>query len=68
LSALRAGHALPNRILDEIEAGLSNGSRYSDAARAEERAAWRIMLRHAPETTEEQAKEVIKTLPKIGTL
>lgn len=59
---------LLNRILDQIERGLPNGSRYSAASKAEERAAWRVIAEHAPFKTEEQAREVIKTWLKTGTL
>lgn len=57
---------LINRVLDDIEAGLPNGSRYSAAPKADERAAWRVVVKHAPEKTEKQAREVIKTWLKTG--
>lgn len=50
-----------NRILDEIDTGLPNGERYSPHNRAGERAAWQVVLRHAPGKSEEQAKEIIAT-------
>ena len=60
--------ALLNRILDQIEAGLPNGSRYSDSPTAKDRAAWRVVKEHAPDKTEQQAKEVIKAWMKTGLL
>jgi hypothetical protein len=60
--------ALLNRILDEIEAGRPDGSRYSVAGSATGRAAWRVVAAHAPDKTEQQAREVIKTWVKSGTL
>ena len=59
---------LANRILDDIEAGLPNGSRYSAAGKAEDRAAWRVVIKHTPDKTEKQAREIIKTWLKNGTL
>lgn len=61
-------HALLNRVLDQIEAGLPNGSRYSAASKAEDRAAWRVIVEHAPEKTEKQGRDVIKAWLKSGTL
>jgi hypothetical protein len=55
---------LLNRILDEIDAGLPDGNRYTDAPNVETRAAWRIVAKHAPEKTEGQAREVIKAWVK----
>ncbi len=60
--------ALLNRILDDIEAGLPDGARYSDANAAKERAAWRVVLKHAPNKTDQQAREIIRTWVKNGTL
>lgn len=62
------GRDLLNRVLDDIDAGLPNGSRYSDAARAGDRAAWRVVTRHAPDRTERQAREIIATWVRSGTL
>lgn len=61
-------HSLLNRILDDIETGLSNGSRYSVASKAKGHAAWPVVIAHAPGKTEKQAREIIKTLVKTGTL
>jgi hypothetical protein len=61
--------ATVHRILDDIGTGLPNGSRYSDANNAGEiRAAWRVVMRHAPDKTEQQAREVIRTWVKKGVL
>ena len=61
--------ALLNRILDDIEAGCPDGtSRYSTASSAKERAAWKVVDRHAPDKTEKQARDIIKTWLKSGAL
>ena len=57
-----------NRILDKIDAGLADGRRYSDASRAEDRAAWKVVVDEMPEKTEAQAREIIKTWVKNGLL
>jgi hypothetical protein len=59
---------LQNRILDEIDAGLPGGIRYSDAPAARERAAWPVVVKHAPDKTEAQAREVIKAWVKHGVI
>jgi hypothetical protein len=59
---------LQNRILDEIDAGLPGGVRFSDAPAARERAAWRVVVIHAPNKTEAQAREIIKTWVKSRVL
>jgi hypothetical protein len=61
-------HPLLNRILDDIEAGMPNGSRYSHAPKAEDRAAWQVVITNAPDKTEKQAREIIRTWIKSGTL
>ena len=60
--------ALLNEILDEIEEGLSDKNRYTDAASAKERAARKVVQRFAPHKTEAQAREIIKTWVKNGVL
>jgi hypothetical protein len=62
-----SGHLL-HRILDEIDAGLPDGNRYSDASKANERAAWKVVQKHAPNKNETQAREIIKTWVKNGVL
>jgi AAA domain len=57
-----------NRILTVIDNGLPDGNRYSDARSATDRAAWKVIVEHAPDKTEGQAREVIKTWVKNGVL
>ena len=59
---------LLNRILDEIDAGLPDGNRYSSASAATDRAAWRVICTHAPEKSEAAARRIIKTWIKNGVL
>lgn len=55
-------------ILTTIEDGLSDGNRYTDAGSATKRAAWKVVVKHAPDKSEAQAREVIKTWVKNGVL
>jgi hypothetical protein len=58
-----------NASLTDIDAGLSNGQRYSGAGAAKgERAAWSIVQRHAQDRTEPQCREIIRTWIKNGVL
>jgi hypothetical protein len=57
-----------NAVLTDIDAGMPNGQRYSDAAKADERAAWKVVRRHCPDRTEPQCREIIKTWVKNGVL
>ena len=59
---------LLNRILDEIDAGLPDGNRYSDGGRAGDRAAWHAVTKHAPDKTESDGRRIIKTWTKNGVL
>jgi hypothetical protein len=59
---------LQNAILDTIDAGLPNGRRYSDSPAAKDRAAWKVVQKHAPDKTPEQAREIIKAWVKNGVL
>lgn len=59
---------LLNLILDHIEAGLADGNRYSAAGSATDRAAWRVVVEHAPHKTEGQAREIIRSWIKGGVL
>ena len=52
------------KILADIDKGLEDGSRYSDAQAATTRAAWRVVVKHIPKKTEKQAKEIINTWVK----
>ncbi|KRR22638.1 hypothetical protein CQ14_31000 [Bradyrhizobium lablabi] len=57
-----------NAALDQIEAGLPNGQRYSDAPKAGERAAWRAVQAHCPDRTEPQCREIVRTWIRNGVL
>jgi hypothetical protein len=59
---------LLNRILDAIDAGLPDGNRYTDAAKAGEREGWQVVVEHAPEKTRTQGREIIGTWVKTGVL
>ena len=61
-------HHVLNQILTAIDAGLPDGNRYSDARNVADRAAWKVVLEHAPDKTETQAREIIKTWVKNGVL
>lgn len=51
---------LQERILVAIDAGLPDGNRYTDAAKAGRREAWRVVAEHAPDKNEAQARSIIK--------
>jgi AAA domain len=57
-----------NAALDEIEAGLPNGQRFSDAPKAADRAAWVVVQRHCPDRTEAQSRDIVRTWVKNGVL
>lgn len=57
-----------HRIIDDIDAGLPNGSRYSAANAATIKAAWKVVVKHATDKCERHAKEIIKTWIKNGVL
>jgi hypothetical protein len=57
-----------NAALNEIDAGLPNGQRYSNASAAADRAAWPVIQRHCPSKTQQQCRDVIKTWVKSGLL
>jgi hypothetical protein len=59
---------LLNQILDKIDAGLPDGLRYSNSPTAKTRAAWQVVLELVPNKTETQAREMIKTWIRTGTL
>jgi hypothetical protein len=61
-------HPLLNRILDDIDAGLADGQRYSDASAATKRAAWRVVQKHAPDKSEQKCRAIITIWVKNGTL
>jgi AAA domain len=56
-----------NAILDDIDAGISDGNRYSDAPNATDRAAWRVIQRHCGKS-EGPARQIIKTWVGSGLL
>lgn len=62
------GHAILNEILSVIDRGMPNGRRYSAAPAARDTAAWRVVVEHAADKTEGQAREIINTWIKNGTL
>ena len=47
-------------IIEDIDAGLPEGVRYSNHPQAKTRAAWKVVVKHAPTKTESQAREIIK--------
>jgi hypothetical protein len=58
-----------NAALTEIDAGLSNGQRYTDKGGGKgERAAWKVVQKHCPNRTESQCREIIKTWIKNDVL
>lgn len=57
-----------NAALDEIDAGLPNGQRYSDAPKAADRAAWAVVQRHCPGRTEAQSRDIVRTWVRNGVL
>jgi hypothetical protein len=60
--------AVMDRILAEIDAGLPDGTRYTDANNAKERAAWKVVQKHIPDKSPQQAREVIKEWIANGVL
>jgi AAA domain-containing protein/DnaB helicase-like protein len=61
-------HDLANAILDDIEAGMPNGLRYSDSGAAKDRAAWKVVRKHMPGKTEKDCREIIKKWVRNGAL
>jgi AAA domain-containing protein len=59
---------MANLILSKIGLGLGDGNYYTDAARASEREAWRVVQANIPSKSEKQAREVIKTWVRNGVL
>ena len=52
--------SMQERIILDIDNGLSDGIFYSDASNAGERAAWKIVQKHLSDKTEAQCREIIK--------
>jgi hypothetical protein len=58
-----------NKILNAIDEGIGDGNFYSSVAAAgADRAAWRVVLRFAPDKTEGQARDIIKAWKRSGVL
>jgi len=49
------------QILDKIDKGFPDGSRYTNVSSAKTRAAWKVVVDVLPEKNEQQAREIIKT-------
>jgi hypothetical protein len=61
-------NAALNLILNKIDTGMADGNRYTDAPNVKDRAAWKVVVEHAPNKNEAQAREIIKTWVKNGVL
>jgi hypothetical protein len=58
-----------NAALDEIDAGLPNGQRFSKSPTAgKDKAAWTIVISHCPDKTEQQARAMVNAWAKGGLL
>ena len=57
-----------NKILDYIDAGPQPGRRYTNAPKADDRAAWKVVVAHVPSLSEKQARKIIATWVKNGVL
>ena len=57
-----------NAILDEIDAGLPDGNRYTDAPKGGDRSAWQVVVRHVPDKSETQARQIVIAWIKNGVL
>jgi hypothetical protein len=58
-----------NAALTEIDNGMPNGQRYTDAGGGKgDRAAWRVVQKHCADRTEGQCREIIKTWIRNGVL
>jgi hypothetical protein len=55
-------------VIRDIDAGLPNGSRYSNHNRAEKRGAWLMVQKHIPDRTDAQAREMVAVWIKNGLL
>ena len=56
-------------MLTEIDNGMPNGQRYTDAGGGKgDRAAWKVVQKHCPNRSEGQCREIIKTWIKNGVL
>ena len=57
-----------NAALDEIDAGLPNGQRYSANNAAKDRGAWLVVKRHCADKSDRQCREIVSTWVKNGAL
>lgn len=57
-----------NAALDELETGMPNGQRFSDASSATSRAAWPIVQKHCPDRTERQCRDILRTWIRNGVI
>jgi len=57
-----------NQILSDIDAGLPDGNRYTDAPNATERAAWRVIVNNIPKKPEGVARKIIRMWRASGLL
>ncbi|WP_334359205.1 MULTISPECIES: AAA family ATPase [unclassified Bradyrhizobium] len=57
-----------NQILTEIDAGLPDGNRYTDAPNAVERAAWPVIAKHCEGKSEPMCRRIIKLWLDSGLL
>ena len=57
-----------NSILDDIDAGLPDGNRFTDASNVTDRAAWRVIETHCPGKGEGPARQIVKTWLGSGLL
>jgi hypothetical protein len=55
-------------VLDEIDAGLPNGRRYSNHNAVKDRSAWPVVQQHFPHKNEIQCRDLIRALLKRGML
>jgi hypothetical protein len=61
--------AILNAALTEIDNGMPNGQRYTDAGGGKgDRAAWKVVQKHCPNRSEGQCRDIIKTWVKNGVL
>jgi hypothetical protein len=60
--------AMACQVIDEIEQGLPNGQRYSGAAAARERAAWKVVQKHTPTKSPAHCRMVVNGWLKTGVL
>jgi hypothetical protein len=57
-----------NQILTIIDGGVEGGNYYTDAPKAGDRAAWRVVQEMVPFKSEAQAREIIRTWVRTGLL